>query len=222
MIRGKPHLQQGCRSALQPAHSGAPVNNWSKVPVSAKQGCQSSITLTIIDDTPQAGFSWNSPSSTNHLPLPRRAAPPSGRFLVVGGVAYHINQSALFLLYDSPVISLLPAKDAGASLCLITRPDIRLLISSILAVVVAIVFQISAHERWTFRHRERKGWALPRFLKFNLTSATSPIIVVMTVNTLTPLFGVSPYLSNTIGTAAGFTWNWIWNNLVIWPQRQEG
>ena len=59
-------------------------------------------------------------------------------------------------------------------------------------------------------------------MKFNLTSATSPIIVVVIVNTFTPLFGVSLYLSNTIGIAAGFTWNWIWNNLVIWPQRQEG
>jgi putative flippase GtrA len=49
----------------------------------------------------------------------------------------------------------------------------------------------------------------------------SPIIVVVTVNTLTPLFGISPYVSNTIGIAAGFMWNWTWNTLVIWPQQQK-
>ncbi len=68
----------------------------------------------------------------------------------------------------------------------------------------------------------RQGWGPFRFLKFNLTSAGSPIIIVVTVNTLTPVFGISPYLSNTIGILVGVTWNWTMNNLVIWPQRQEG
>jgi dolichol-phosphate mannosyltransferase len=143
------------------------------------------------------------------------------KFLVVGGIGYLISQFALFLLYDSPVFWFLPAKDTGGDLWLFTHPDIRLLISSVLAVEVAIVFQFNSHERWTFRGRPRKGWGLLRFLKFNLTSAVSPIIVVVTVNTLTPLFGVSPYLSNTIGTGAGVTWNWILNTLVIWPQQQK-
>lgn len=55
-----------------------------------------------------------------------------------------------------------------------------------------------------------------RFLKFDLTSAVSPIIVMVTVNTLTPLFGVSPYISSTIGIAAG------WNTLIILPRRRRG
>jgi len=144
-----------------------------------------------------------------------------GKFLIVGGIGYLINQFTLFLFYDSPVFWFLPAKDTDLDLWLFTHPDVRLLISSVLAVEAAIFFQFNLHERWTFKDRERKGWVLFRFLKFNLTSAVSPIIVVVTVNTLTPLFGISPYLSNTIGIAAGATWNWTWNTLVIWP-RAEG
>jgi dolichol-phosphate mannosyltransferase len=141
------------------------------------------------------------------------------RFLVVGGIGYLINQFSLYLLYDSPVFWFLPSRNTDVDLGLFTHPDIRLLISSILAVETAIVFQFLAHERWTFRDRQHKGWGPLRFLRFNLSSAVSPIIVVVTVNTLTPVFGISPYISNTIGILAGFTWNWTVNTLLIWPQR---
>lgn len=143
------------------------------------------------------------------------------KFLIVGGIAYLINQFALFLLYDTSLFWFLPAKDTAAGFLLFTHPDLRLLLSSILAVEVAIIFQFNSHERWTFRDRVRPGWGPFRFLKFNLTSAGSPIIIVVTINTLTPVFGISPYLSNTIGILAGVTWNWTMNTLVIWPRRQE-
>ena len=143
------------------------------------------------------------------------------KFLIVGGIAYLINQSALFLLYDTSLFWFLPAKDTAADFLLFTHPDLRLLLSSILAVEVAIIFQFNSHERWTFRDRARQGWGLFRFLKFNLTSAGSPIIIVATVNTLTPVFGISPYISNTIGILAGVTWNWTMNTLVIWPRQQR-
>ncbi|MBI2913660.1 MAG: GtrA family protein [Chloroflexi bacterium] len=143
------------------------------------------------------------------------------KFLIVGGIAYLINQFMLFLFYDSPAFWFLPAKDTGVDLGLFTHPDIRLLISSAAAVEVAIAFQFVAHERWTFRDREHTGWAPFRFVKFNVTAALSPIIVVVTVNTLTPIFGLSPYISNTIGILIGFMWNWTWNTLVIWPQQRR-
>ena len=156
-------------------------------------------------------------ASSRRLSLP----PALVKFLIVGGIAYLINQFDLFLLYDSPILWFLPAKDTSGDLWLFTHPDIRLLISSVLAVEVSIVFQFNSHERWTFRDRPHESWGLLRFLKFNLTSAGSPIIAVVTVNTLTPLFEISPYVSNTIGIAAGVVWNWTWNTLVIWPQQQK-
>ena len=143
------------------------------------------------------------------------------KFMIVGGIAYLINQSVLFLLYDTSLFWFMPAKDTAAGFLLFTHPDIRLLLASILAVEVAIIFQFNSHERWTFRDRVRQGRGLFRFLKFNLTSVGSPIIIVVTVNTLTPMFGISPYISNTIGVLGGVTLNWTMNTLVIWPRQQR-
>jgi putative flippase GtrA len=148
------------------------------------------------------------------------------KFLIVGGIGFVINQFFLFLFYDSPVFWFFPDKHADVNLGLFTNGDARLLISSILAVEFAIVFQFNAHERWTFRNRPRNGWIGKRFVKFNVSSAISPIIVVVATNALTPVldgtFGVlSPYIANGIGVLLGFSWNWGLNSLVIWPRQRE-
>jgi putative flippase GtrA len=142
------------------------------------------------------------------------------KFLIVGGIGFLINTAMLWLFYDSPVFWFLPDRHTEAHLLLFTHPDIRLLISSVAGVQTAIIAQFNMHERWTFRRRPRHGWILFRFLKFNLSSIVSPIIVVVTVNVLTPVFGVSPYISNTIGVLIGVAWNWVLNTLVIWPQQR--
>lgn len=148
------------------------------------------------------------------------------KFLIVGGIGFVINQFCLFLFYDSPIFWFFPEKSTEWDLLFVTAGDARLLVSSILAVETAIVFQFNLHERWTFRNRRQDGWILRRFAKFNVSSAISPIIVVVTTNTLTPLIdetfgGLSPYIANGIGVLLGFTWNWGLNTLVIWP-RQRG
>lgn len=148
------------------------------------------------------------------------------KFLIVGGMGFVVNQFFLFLFYDSPVFWFFPDKHTHWDLLIVTAGDARLLVSSILAVELAIVFQFNAHERWTFRHRAQSGWIGVRFLKFNVSSAVSPIIVVITTNALTPVlresFGdFSPYIANGIGVLLGFTWNWALTTLVIWPQQRE-
>lgn len=153
------------------------------------------------------------------------------KFLIVGGIGFLINTGMLWLFYDSPVFWFFPARRADADLLLFTHPDVRLLISSILAVEFAIISQFNMHERWTFRHRQRKGWIVARFLKFNLSAFVSPVIIVVTVNVLTPLLrdavgpdtllgALSPYIANGVGVLLGFTWNWTLNSLVIWPHRR--
>jgi putative flippase GtrA len=143
------------------------------------------------------------------------------KFIIVGGLGYVIYQGMFYALYDSPVFWFFPDKDTEAGLLLLTHPDIRLLIASVLGVETAIVFQFNAHERWTFRHRPRDGWIGARFVKFNLSSIVSPVIIVVTTNVLTPVFGLSAYVSNTIGVGLGFTWNWTLNTLVIWPHERQ-
>ena len=137
------------------------------------------------------------------------------RFLLVGGIVFVINQAALLLLYD--VLPVLPARDSDFDFGLFTHPDIRLLLASALAVEVAIIVKFFALENWTFRDRPRRGWVPFRFLRFNATSIVGPIIVVATVNVLTPVFGISPYISLSIGVLAGFLANWAFSAYLIWP-----
>ena len=143
------------------------------------------------------------------------------KFVIVGGLAFLINLVVLYLLYDSPVFWFLPDRDTRGSLVLFTHPDIRLLISSVVAVECAIVFQFNSHERWTFRRRKQSGWIVRRFAKFNLSSIVSPIIIVVTTNVLAVTLDVLPYVANAIGVLIGFMWNWAMNSLVIWPTQRQ-
>jgi len=143
------------------------------------------------------------------------------KFLIVGGVGFLINELVLLVLFDTPLAPFLPARGATHTLGPLVAIHTRLLISSVLAVETAIVFQFNAHEHWTFGLRDRRGWTALRFLKFNATAAGGAIIAVCTVYFLTPVFDDRPYVPNAIGTLLGFTWNWSWNTLVIWPQRQR-
>ncbi|MDO8614315.1 MAG: GtrA family protein [Dehalococcoidia bacterium] len=154
------------------------------------------------------------------------------KFLIVGGLGFVVNTAMLWGFYDSPIAWFLPGRDTRVDLGLFTHPDIRLLISSILAVEIAIMVQFNLNEHWTFSHRPRGGWRITRFVKYNLSSVVSPIIIVITVNVLTPilrdaagedsLLGIlAPYVSNGIGVLVGFAWNWTINSLFIWPHMQR-
>ncbi|HVP04207.1 MAG TPA: GtrA family protein [Dehalococcoidia bacterium] len=164
----------------------------------------------------------------DRLHLPRTLV----KFLIVGGVGYSIAQVALFLLYDSPLFPFLPDKHTHANLLLFTHKDIRLLIASVASVEFAIICQFNFHERWTFRERNRAGHILKRFAKYNAASIVSPIIMVICVNVLTPVFRdaagtgslvakVAPYLANTVGVLIGFSWNYALNTLIIWPRHRH-
>jgi len=104
-------------------------------------------------------------AAIGHLRPPTTLA----RFLIVAGIACVINQFALSLLCDLPILPFLPAKDTQVNFGLFNHPDVRLLLSSALAVEAAILFQFNPHERCIFRERTHKGWALVRFLRFKVT-----------------------------------------------------
>ena len=150
----------------------------------------------------------------------RRRLPVSPEFLkfiTVGAVAFVINEITLYLFYD--LLPLLPEHDTEFSIGPVTHPDVSLLIASVFAVETAIVFKFFAHEHWTFPHRRKPEWVVLRFLKFNASSILSPIISVTTVNILTPLLGISPYIALAIGVAFSFLVNWFFSAYLIWPSR---
>ena len=154
------------------------------------------------------------------------------KFVIVGGVGFVIFQFFLFLVYDSPVFWFLPSQDTSVDLGLFTLSDVRLLIASIVAVEIAIICQFNLHDRWTFRWRPRDGWIAGRFIQYQISSIVSPIIVVVTVNTLTPVLRsaaadgsfidtLAPYISSTLGVLMGFVWNWTLGSLIIWPHQRK-
>jgi len=166
----------------------------------------------------------------HHLHLPTTLI----KFVMVGGIAFLIYQFFLLMFYTLPVLWFLPDKETKIDPLPFGLPELglRLLIVSIIALELAIVFQFRSHEQWTFRHRSRAGWVPIRFLKFNLNSSFSVIAILGMTNVLTAVVGVmnvrigpmvidvSPYLSSAAGVAIGFMWNWTMNSLVIWPKHQ--
>src|SRR3990170_3097860 len=82
------------------------------------------------------------------------------KFVMVGGTAFLIYQFFLLMFYTLPVLWFLPDKEATIDPLPFGLPELglRLLIVSIVALELAIVFQFRSHERWTFRSRNRAGW----------------------------------------------------------------
>jgi putative flippase GtrA len=156
------------------------------------------------------------------------------KFVMVGGIGFLIYQFLLVVFYTLPTLWFLPDKETKIDPLPFGLPELglRLLIVSIVALEVAIVFQFSSHEHWTFRNRKRAGWIVPRFLKFNLNSSFSIIAILVMTNVLAAVLGVmivtmgpveidvSPYLASLVGVLIGFVWNWTMTSLVIWPKEQ--
>lgn len=163
--------------------------------------------------TPQTDNALINISRRFHLPVTLL------KFLFVGALAYVVNQAALFLLYD--VAPIFPDKDTSADLFLFSYPDVRLLITSFIAVQFAIAFKFGIHEHWTFRDRRRDNGIIVRFAQFNISSFLSPLIGLAAVNILTPLLNISPYASNTIGAVLGFAVNWLLSAHIIWTHAGE-
>jgi putative flippase GtrA len=119
------------------------------------------------------------------------------RFLVVGGVAYLVNQALLAGLYELAGLGLLAA--------------------SALALEASILLRFELNDRWTFRSRcQQTLWV--KFYRFHLSSFGSPLIALACVNLLTPALGVTYLIANSIGIALGLGWNWLLSNRVVWSE----
>ena len=94
----------------------------------------------------------------------------------------------------------------------------RLLVSSLIAVEIAIIARFVMNDQWTFRDR-RDSPLLRRFVHSNVVSAGSPLIALATVNILTPVFGINYLIANSIGILLGLTWNWIGSTRIVWRAR---
>jgi putative flippase GtrA len=142
-----------------------------------------------------------------------RIPPDLGKFLVVGGIAFIVNQAVLALLYEYGLrwMSRQVSTPLGDF-------NLALFTASVVAVEVAIIARFLLNDAWTFRdRRDRPFWQ--RFIQSNLGSFGSPLISLATVNILTPVFGISYLIANAIGIMLGLAWNWGWSSRVVWRAR---
>ena len=161
------------------------------------------------------------PSLRQHAVARLRGSTTFFKFLVVGTFGYLVSVLFIYLLYDSPAFPFLPDKGSTVALPFGLDGDPRLIIATVVAVEMSILSNFFWHNVWTFSDRARRLPLGQRFVVFNLTSIGSPAIQLVTVNVLTPNFGVSPYLAVALGVAIGMTWNWLWNVQVIWRKGKE-
>ncbi len=125
----------------------------------------------------------------------------------MGGVSYLVNQALLVAFYDGALASL-PRSGFNSPL----------LVSSALALELSIIVRFALNDVWTFRDRRQKAFAA-RFCQSNFTSFGSPLISLACVNILTPFFGISYLISNSIGILLGLAWNWFCSVRLVWTQQ---
>ena len=127
-----------------------------------------------------------------------RLVPPTlRRFLVVGGVAYAVNQALLVALYAGAGLGLLPA--------------------SVLALEASILVRSALNDRWTFRSRCRRPLR-QRFYRSHVSSFGGPLIALACLNLLTPALGVSYLIANSVSIALGLAWNWLCSDRLVWAE----
>ncbi|MBI5287947.1 MAG: GtrA family protein [Chloroflexi bacterium] len=147
--------------------------------------------------------------------LERWLSPELVKFLVVGGISYLVNQAALVLMYEWIFAGVTRARHTSLG-----TVNLALLVSSIVAVEIAIIARFLLNDGWTFRHRREKPF-VHRFVQSNFGSFGSPLIALCAVNILTPVFGINYLVSNSIGIVLGMAWNWGWSTRVVWRPLEE-
>jgi len=147
-----------------------------------------------------------------HHRLGQVLSPTLRRFLVVGAVSFLVNQVTLFVLYDVVL-----GHPDGSSTVSVLRVDPALAVASVVALELSIVVRFALNDRWTFR--ERGSLSLVRRLYlFQASSLGSPLLALLAVNVLTPQFGISYLVANSIGILLGLSLNWYCSSRVVWRQ----
>ncbi|OGD86214.1 hypothetical protein A2Z23_02000 [Candidatus Curtissbacteria bacterium RBG_16_39_7] len=138
------------------------------------------------------------------------------KFLIVGTIGFIVYSIFMWLFYDSPFLPFMPQKNAVWGFWRFSHADLRIFISSIIAIEAAVISNFLWHENWTFKERVKKGRFITRIWQFHIISIGSPLIQLTSVNILTPYFGFPWLISSAIGVLIGLVWNYIWNTRVIW------
>jgi dolichol-phosphate mannosyltransferase len=98
------------------------------------------------------------------------------------------------------------------------------LISGVIGATVSIVTDFSLNEVWTFSRRRREGFSAPkliqRFLKHILSKVVGLAIALSVLALGTQVFGIHYLVSNLMGIAASFIWNYAMSYRWVWARKR--
>jgi dolichol-phosphate mannosyltransferase len=97
------------------------------------------------------------------------------------------------------------------------------LISGLVSKESAILFSFVANEYWVFNDRIKPSWkeSAKRCVEFNINRAFSMFIVLAVMAVFTQFIGINYLLSNFIGIAIAFPFNYIASNKWIWNKEKN-
>lgn len=99
------------------------------------------------------------------------------------------------------------------------------LISGVIGATVSIVTDFFLNEVWTFSRRRRDGFSAPkliqRFLKHILSKVVGLAIALSVLALGTQVFGIHYLVSNLMGIAASFIWNYAMSYRWVWARKRE-
>ncbi len=151
------------------------------------------------------------------------------KFLSVGTLTYFVNAILLGLLYRGNIYSVKVLPEAILSFIPVNHPSTKLLfiyldrlfVASLISIEASIIINFFFHDSWTFKHRNREGSKLKRFLKFNLSSVGSPIIQLASILTFVQVLHTSEQIGLAFGVIIGLFVNYTVNLLWIWKEHPE-
>ena len=98
------------------------------------------------------------------------------------------------------------------------------LVSGVIGATVSIVTDFSLNEVWTFSRRRREGFSAPkliqRFLKHILSKVVGLVIALSVLALGTQVFGIHYLVSNLMGIAASFIWNYAMSYRWVWARKR--
>ena len=151
------------------------------------------------------------------------------KFLMVGTGGYLVNAIALGLLnrgqiynmslLGKPILLLIPQHQQAPKFLYFTID--RLFVASVISIELSIIFNFLFHDNWTFKTRKKDGLLITRFLKFNLTSAGSPLIQLVSILVFFRVFSLHEQIGLAFGVAIGLFVNYLANTLWIWKAHSE-
>lgn len=151
------------------------------------------------------------------------------KFLMVGAVGYLVNAIALGLLnrgeifgvnvLSQPILSAIPIGSQAPNIGSFHID--RLFISALISVELSIFSNFMLHDNWTFRNRFRDGSIILRFAKFNITSAASPLIQLISILFFVRSLGQHEQLGLAVGVIIGLFVNYFLNLLIVWKEHPQ-